>query len=136
MPKRPNNYRPISALPVLNKVFEKATCIQVYHYFEYFNFFTNAHFGFRGVSTAHAIINKQQFEYDNLDIGDSALSMFSHFRNAFNCMNHKIVQSKLNMYGICNVALDWFRSYPSGRYHCVAMNDFLSEPRVVSFGVS
>ena len=40
------------------------------------------------------------------------------------------------MYGIRGAALDWFRSYISGRYQYVALIDILFEPRVVSCGVS
>ena len=134
--KDPNNYRPISVLPVLSKVFEKVTCVQVYRYFEHFNFFTNAQFGFReGLSTSHAIINNLQFVYDNLDKGDLVISIFLDFRKAFDCVDHKILLSKLSMYGIRGVALDWFRSYLTGRYQYVALNDILSEPRAVSCGV-
>ena len=33
--KDPNNYRPITVLPVLSKIFEKVACRQLYSYFEY-----------------------------------------------------------------------------------------------------
>ena len=134
--KDPNNYRPISVLPVLSKIFEKVACRQLYSYFEYFSLFTKAQFGFReGVSTSHAIINKLQFVYDNLDNGDLVLSIFLDFRKAFDCVDHMILISKLSKYGIRGIALDWFKSYLSDRYQCVAINNSLSEPKPVSCGV-
>ena len=99
--KDPNNYRPISFLPVLSKVFQKVFCVQVYRYFEYFNLFANAQIGFReGVSTSHATMNNLKFVYDNLDNGDLVLSIFLDFRKAltvwtirFSCLNWAYTES-------------------------------------------
>ena len=107
------------------------------HTVERFNLFTNVQFGFReGVSTSHAIINNIQLVYGNFDNGDLVLSTLLDFEKAFDSVHHKILLYKLSIYEIRGTALDWFRSYLSGRYQCVAMNDFLSEPRVVSCGIS
>ena len=46
-----------------------------------------------------------------------------------------ILLSKLSKYGTRGIALNWFRSYLSDRYQCVAINNSLSELRAVSCGV-
>ena len=136
MSKRLQNYRPIFVILVLSKVFEKVICVQVYRYFKHFTFFTSAKFDFReGLSTSHATLNNLQFVYDILDKRDLVLSVFLDFRKAFDRVDHKTLVSKLSMYEIRGVVLDWFRSYLSGRYQYVAMKDVLSEPRAVSYGV-
>ena len=63
------------------------------------------------------------------------LSIFLDFRKAFDCVDHMILISKLSKYGIRGIALDWFKSYLSDRYQCVAINNSLSEPKPVSCGV-
>ena len=133
--KDPNIYRPISVSPVLSKIFQKVTCRQLYSYFEYFSLFTRAQFGFRGEPTSHAIINKLQFVCDNLDKGDLVSSTFLDFRNAFDCVDHTVLISKLSTYGIRGIDPDWSRSYLSDRYQCVAINNSLSQPKTVSCGV-
>lgn len=46
-PSTPNNYRPISLLPVISKVLEKCIAIQIIEHFEKNNLFTKHQWGFR-----------------------------------------------------------------------------------------
>ena len=51
------NYRPISLLPALSKIFEKAIYNQLYEYFQEYKLFYNSQYGFRtGHSTEYAAI--------------------------------------------------------------------------------
>ena len=43
----PNNYRPISTLPILNKIFEKLLYMRLNSYFENCNIFCKEQYGFR-----------------------------------------------------------------------------------------
>ena len=114
--KNPSNYRPIAILPLLGKIYEKAVSIQLRSYFNYFNLFTPSQYGFRKqMSTSIAVVNTLQYVYDGLDQGDSVVSIFLDFAKAFDCLNHKILLDKMKSYGVRGAALDWFRSYLSGR---------------------
>lgn len=43
----PSNFRPISLLPVIAKIFEKRIYVRLYKYLEKYNLISNKHFGFR-----------------------------------------------------------------------------------------
>ena len=74
----PGNYRPISILPILSKVFEKAVSDQLYRFFEHFQLLDSSQFGFRKkLSTSNAISNMLQFIYNNLYPEYTVLSLFS-----------------------------------------------------------
>ena len=103
---------------------------------ENFSLYTKAQFGLREVvKTSHAIMNKLQCVYDNLDKADLVLSLFLDFRKAFDCVDHTLLISFPSMYETRGVSLDWFRPYLSDRYQCVAFNNSISEPKAVSCGL-
>ena len=62
------NYRPISILPVISKVYEKVFYNRLYNYFSVNNLLSSSQFGFRyGASTKHALL---KFSDDILKLFD------------------------------------------------------------------
>ena len=131
-----SNYRPISVLPAISKIFEKVVYKQLYQYLELNSYLTDNQFGFRAnKSTTHAILNLTQYLYKNLDSGELIFSIFLDFRKAFDSVNHQILISKLKSYGIRGVALDWFQSYLTTRKQYVHINNVISNLKPITYGV-
>ena len=61
--------------------------------------------------------------------------VFLDLKKAFDTVDHEILVSKLNAYGIRHGANDWFKSYLSDRTQKSLVNGFLSEDRFISCGV-
>ena len=105
------NYRPISVLPILSKIFEKVVYKQLYTYFEQNNILYKHQYGFRRHrSTVQAIRNRMQYMYDSIDSGNFVISVFLDFKKAFDTVDHKILLSKFDFYGIRGVSMN-------GLYH-------------------
>ena len=51
--------------------------------------------------------------YDNIDSGNFVISIFLDFKTAFDTVDHKILLSKLDFYGIRGVSREWLKSYLS-----------------------
>ena len=62
-------------------------------------------------SPTQAILHFLQYLYKHINSGNIVFSLFLDFREAFDCVNHEILLSKLNTCGVRGIALDWFRSY-------------------------
>ena len=131
-----NNYRPISILPVLSKIFEKIMYKQLYHYLEKNSILYKHQYGFRqNHSTTQAILNNLKFLYDSLNSGKLVISIFLDFKKAFDCVSHEILLSKLSHYGIRGISLDWFTSYLSGRKQYTLANNVHSKVQNITHGV-
>ena len=131
-----NNYRPISVLPLLSKVFEKVLFLQLYNYFESNGMFFDNQFGFRrNRSTTIAVLNFTRYLYDSIDSGNVVLSLFLDFRKAFDCVDHGILLSKLEFYGIRGIALDLFASYLNGREQYTVVGGGKSELKTITHSV-
>ena len=134
--KEISNYRPISLLPLLSKIFEKVVHHQLYNYLQSFNLLSSVQFGFRkNLSTSNAINSMLQYVYEELDKNQIVLSLFLDFRKAFDSVNHKILLKKLNKYGVRGIALKWFESYLTERRQYVSLNGKSSETQTISCGV-
>ena len=97
---------------------------------------TDRQFGFRsGRGTTDAILDHLSYIYSNLDKDDYIFTAFLDFRKAFDCVNHDILISKLDHYGVRGVCLKWFRSYLSGRSQYVFVNGVSSSVANVNCGV-
>ena len=64
----PGNYRPISILPIINKIMERILYNQLYNYLTEFGLLSGAQFGFRkSHSTATALLDCTNDWYMNID---------------------------------------------------------------------
>ena len=131
-----NNYRPISVLSTLNKIFEKNLYARLVHYFEKFNLFYEYQFGFRtNHSTEHALIEIVDQIRLSIDKDQLTCGIFIDLSKAFDTVNHDILLDKLDNYGIRGKALSLFRSYLSGRKQYTVIENVKSKTSNIDCGV-
>ena len=72
---------------------------------------------------------------DTIDSGTFGCGIFVDLRKAFDTVNHEILLSKLEHYGIRGKELNWFKSYLTDRKQYVSFNEKSSELLGNSCGV-
>ena len=78
-------------------------------------------------STETALIKVHNDILSALDAGSSAILLMLDLSAAFDTIDHDILLSRLcNVYGITGDALDWFRSYLTGRIQRVVIENAVS----------
>ena len=89
-----------------------------YQYFSTNIILSFSQFGFRsGASTEHALL---KFTYDILKYFDDnkvAIATVMDLSKAFDCVDHKILLTKIQRYGVHSTPLRWIHSYLSNREH-------------------
>ena len=85
-------------------------------------------------STNHALIILTELIRNALKTGNFACAVFIDMQKAFGTVNHEILLSKLNRYGIRGVAFDWFKSYLSDISQYVTINNERSEIQKTEYG--
>ena len=135
-PTSVNNYRPISILSTINKIFEKILYARLTKYIDDFQLLYKYQFGFRkNHSTEHALIeitDQIKFSMDNNQI---TCGIFVDLSKAFDTVNHHMLLDKLENLGIRGKALELFRSYLSGRKQYVNIDNCKSKTRSITCGV-
>ena len=130
------NYRPISVLSVLNKVFEKLIYKRLYSFFEKYKLFYEFQFGFRGGhSTIQALIEVLDKIRDSIEKGKIVCGIFADLSKAFDTVDHKILLEKLNHYGIRGNAHSLIKDYLQNRKQYVQIGDIKSRLLPINCGV-
>ena len=112
----PTNYRPISLLLTISKVLEKVMYVRIYAFLTKTNQLFDSQYGFRANhSCENAIQELLGNILKNLENNKYTGCIFLDLSKAFDTIKHEVLLKKLDRYGIRGVALDWFRSYLSGR---------------------
>jgi len=132
----PQNYRPISVLPVFSKVFERLLYNRLYTFLKANNTITNHQYGFqKGYSTEMALIHTIEEISSKLDKGEKVIGLFLDLKKAFDTVNIEILLLKLNHYGVRGKALDLIKNYLTNRKQTVLINNNKSEQRYTTCGV-
>ena len=116
----PGNYRPISVLPVLAKVFEKLMNGRLLDFFEANDILYQQQYGFRKkYSTKLSLIDLTNDMIKSVDDRRITLGLFIDFQKAFDTINPDILCRKLEHHGVRGITLDWFKNYLSNRFQYV-----------------
>ena len=92
-----DNYRPISIIPAVVKVFEQIIYDQVFLYITEMKILINCHSGFRGwYSTVASLLEATNEWAYNIDHGNINAVMFLDLKKAFDTVYHQILLGKLN----------------------------------------
>ena len=130
------NYRPISLLPIFNKIFEKILHSRITSFIDKHKILLKRQYGFqKGKSTEHALIDIQESILKALEKKEIPCCVFLDFAKAFDTVNHKILLGKLNHYGIRGNVLQLIESYLTDREQCVQVNDTTSGYETIKHGV-
>lgn len=129
-----NNYRPISKLSIIPKLFSKLVnniitplCNKL---------LSNDQHGFR--QNRSTITNLCIFKHailDSFEMQSQTDVIYTDMEKAFDRVNHKLLINKLKTYGFTEPLLSWFYSFISGRTQIVKYKNYISEQILVTSGV-
>jgi hypothetical protein len=134
--KEYGNYRPVSIIPVIAKVFEVLLNNKIIKYFEDNLMFSRDQFGFRPKrGTCDAIVSFMKNCVKGLDDKNKVLGCWYDMSKAFDTISHDILLEKLKCYGFDQSALNLLQSYISGRCQTVYYNGCFSSYLALSSGI-
>ena len=132
----PSNYRPISILSIINKLYEKLLYKRLYKYFTKFNILYDYQYGFRQKhSTTQALIEITDYLKNAIDKKKYICGIFLDLTKAFDTVNHTILLDKLHNYGIRGRAHKLLKSYLTNRNQYVAIGNIQSSKQAIKCGV-
>ena len=109
------NYRPISLLTAISKVFEEVVCMQLTNFLNINGKFAPNQYGFRkNNSTDHAATELVDRISQALSENKSPFAIYLDLSKAFDTLDHEMLLSKFKHLGIENNKFAWFRSYLTG----------------------
>ena len=106
------NYRPISLLPAISKIFERVIFNQMNDYFTLNNLFYDKQFVFRKYhSTELAVLNFVDTIVNHMDNGNTPFAVYLDLSKAFYTLNHSILLDKF--YGFRGTSINPIKHYLS-----------------------
>ena len=131
-----SNYRPISLLPSISKVFEKIILDQITTYLDSNNLIHKHQYGFRkNHSTEYAALHIVNYLNSEMDRNRTPTNVYLDLSKAFDTLSHYILLRKLKHYGVCDSALNLMKSYLENRKQFVQFDECISEMKAIHKGV-
>ena len=128
------NYRPVSILPVISKIFEKLISKQITNFME--PLFSKYQCGFhRGFSAQDCLLAMLEKWKSVVDKGKIFGILMTDLSKAFDCLSHELIIAKLNAYGFSLPALKLMQSYLTERMQRTKINQAYSSWEEILSGV-
>ena len=128
------NYRPISILPSISKIFGRHHYNQIFNYIE--PSLSPYLCGFRkGFNTQDCLIVMIEKWRKAIDKKEKAGAILTDLSKAFDSLDHKLLIVKLSAYGFGKTSLELIYSYLSSRKQRVKINNCFSNWGNISSGV-
>ena len=131
-----SNYRPISLLPVISKIFERATLNQLTKYFENYNLINGLQHAYRKyhgtVTCLFELLNEIYLQIDNKN---KVAIVSLDLSKAFDTINHELLLKKLKNFNLNSDSIDFLQSYLSNRKQVTKFDDYTSTVEDVKSGV-
>ena len=126
------NYRPISILPILSKLYEGNINEQISSYVDKSPYL----FGYRkGCGTQHCLLVMIEMWRKALDEKKVGGAILTDLSKAFDCLSHELLIAKLQAYGFEKCALNFIYNYLKGRMQRTKVNGSYSSWRDILRGV-
>lgn len=135
-PEELSNWRPISTLPVVAKLFEKILYDRLHGFVKREGFIHHAQFGFQpGLGTEQALLKYISTITSDLDRGKRCLLISLDVEKAYDSVHHKFLLYKMRHYGIRGPALQLFSSFLKDRSHVTFWKGVTSQPVSPKYGL-
>ncbi len=114
--KNPNEFRPISLLPILSKILEKHFHFLISDHVREHSPLSNCQWGFQpGKSTVAALLSTTQDWFQQLEKGKEIGAVFFDFHKAFDTVPHQPLVDKLSHLGLNPQIVKWVHNYLADR---------------------
>ena len=130
------NYRPISILNCFSKILEKLMFNRLNKFFNDNDILIPNQHGFtKSKSTTSAILQLTDYVLKSFDQKKFVIGIFLDFKKAFDTVDHNILLTKLENYGIRDITLKWVTSYLSDRKHFTQIGDQKSQTLTLTHSI-
>ena len=135
-PSKISNYRPITNLLNVNKIFELLTYKRIMKFIERFDLLTSQQFGFRKAkNTTQAIFKLTTDILRTFHEKSYTVALFLDLSKAFDTISREILVEKLLSYGFRGVTNSYLSSYLSDRKQYVNLGNHKSSTESINHGV-
>ena len=133
----PSNFRPISLLPIIGKVFERNIFDRIQNYLNLFESLSDSQFVFRhGKRTVDAIATLiEEIRLNLHNNSEKTKCTFLDLKKAFDTVDHNILLQKCYRYGLCGLIYNILKSSLSKRMQYTLIGDKKSKLSLIELGV-
>ena len=132
----PQNYRPISLLPLISKVIERIVLDQVNKYLMAHSILFKYQSGFRSSHSVNTCLSQLSNQIlTGFDSNKSTGMVLIDLQKAFDTLDHKILLSKLKILGFNEKTVEWFSSYLTNRNFKIKLANSYSDLGTLDYGV-
>lgn len=130
------NYRSICIIPIFGKIFEVIIRDRLSEYVENQRLLSPCQFGFRSQrSTVMAVTEVVDFVVRSFDENVMCAAVLLDVQKAFDTLDHSLLSSKLERYGVRGLALRLISSFLVSRRQYVDLSSGVSKVLPVNYGV-